>query len=178
MAEQRQEGDQLLAWWVPGLGRCAYVTRFWFCVKDFLPRNSYLTFPAVLEDERSLSVLSKLTAVQMARWSSSPYLDDRCCRLRILWLLKISPPSHDILSMQCSRPSSDTIERLHQPAWESESCCCTCQLSQSREGSVLAKGVAVRNRTCFQLLDSESLVHPPKSGFTKLLMTDHPSVHV
>ena len=49
--------------WVVGhaIDRCN--TRFRFCVKDFLPRDSYLTFPAVLKDECSLSVLSKLTAV-------------------------------------------------------------------------------------------------------------------
>ena len=36
---------------------------FDFVVKDFLPWNSDLTFPAVLEDECSLSVVSNLTAV-------------------------------------------------------------------------------------------------------------------
>ena len=32
-------------------------------MKDFLPQDSDLTFPAILKDESSLSVLFKLTAV-------------------------------------------------------------------------------------------------------------------
>ena len=56
-------------------------TRFQFCVKDFLPRNSYLTFPVVLKDEHSLSVLSKLTAVTNGQAKLLAIPDDRCCRL-------------------------------------------------------------------------------------------------
>ena len=32
-------------------------------VREFLPRDSYLTFTTVLEDKNSLSILSKCTAV-------------------------------------------------------------------------------------------------------------------
>ena len=59
--------------------------------------------------------------------------------------------------------SSNTFENLHEQARETKSFWCTCQLSRYEIDSVLAKGVAIRDRTRFQLLGSETLVCPPKS---------------
>ena len=59
--------------------------------------------------------------------------------------------------------SSNTFESLHEQARESKSFWCTRQLSRYEIDSVLAKGVAVHDRTRFQLLGSEMLVHLPKS---------------
>ena len=56
-----------------------------------------------------------------------------------------------------SKASTNKPERVNPFVW------CTCQLSRYEINSVLAKGVAIHDRTRFQLLGSETLVRPLKS---------------
>ena len=66
---------------------------FEFFARDFLPWDSYLTFPAVLEDESSPSILSKCTAVtnDQTKLLATPGIADVSSSM-VRAVLKISPP--------------------------------------------------------------------------------------
>ena len=66
---------------------------FDICARDFLPRVSYLTFPAVLKDESSLSILSKCTAVtnEQTKLLATPGITAVSSSM-VRTMLKISPP--------------------------------------------------------------------------------------
>ena len=74
--------------------------------------TGFLPFPAVLEDECSLSVQSKLTAVTNGQAKLLTILDDRCCRLRILWF-KSAPQA--IICSAVHTPATLLKDSTNQP---------------------------------------------------------------
>ena len=114
----------------------------------------------------------------MTKRSSSPHLESQLHHLVWFEHQPSSPgPSlkraFSVLSMRCSRASSDTL--LHyQPARESESFCSGASGLDLSIDSVLVKAWPFAIKLAF---NSESLICPPKPSFTKLLTTDNPSVH-
>jgi hypothetical protein len=61
-AKQKQESDQLLPWRAPGLGArtCLRYKISILCECQFVPRDSYLAFPFVLEDKSTLPALPSI----------------------------------------------------------------------------------------------------------------------
>ena len=95
-----------------------------------LPQDSNFTFPAVPEDE---STQSLHYYPSILKWPDKAPIFAALSFSMVQAVLKIFPPptSVSMPSMQCSRASSNTFERLHEQARESWSFWCTFQLSQS-----------------------------------------------
>ena len=132
----------------------------WLCdYQREVPWDSDLTFPAVLNNESSLSVLPKLTVHAVTnnqvKLLATPGIDVHCIVFDGCW--KSAP------SKRFNEPPVILLnDSTNQPERANHSVVPLSSPNQLREGSVLSKSMAICDWTCFQPSWSlnHSFVHP------------------